>query len=39
MRQVAESPEGLARLAEGQYRLVGAICDIETGRVRFLEPD
>ena len=37
MRQIAESPEGRARAAEGAYRLVGAVCDIETGRVRFLE--
>jgi carbonic anhydrase len=37
MRQIAESPEGLARIAEGKFRLVGAICDIETGRVRFLD--
>ena len=26
-----------ARAAEGAYRLVGAVCDIETGQVRFLE--
>jgi carbonic anhydrase len=40
MRQIAESPEGRGRAAEGEYRLVGAVCDIETGRVRFLEaPD
>ena len=37
MRQIAESPEGRARAAEGAYRLVGAVCDIETGQVRFLE--
>ncbi len=37
MRQIAESPEGRARAAEGKYRLVGAVFDIETGRVRFLE--
>ena len=36
MRQIAESPEGRARIAEGVYRLVGAVCDIETGHVRFL---
>lgn len=36
MRQIAESPEGRARTEEGIYMLVGAICDIETGRVRFL---
>ena len=37
LRQIAESPEGRARQAEGRYRLVGAICDIETGSVRFLD--
>ena len=37
MSQIAESPEGRARLAEGWFRLVGAICDIESGRVRFLD--
>ena len=38
MRQIAESPEGRARAAEGAYMLVGAVCEIATGRVRFLEP-
>jgi carbonic anhydrase len=37
MRQIAESPEGRARAAEGIYRVVGAIFEIATGRVRFLE--
>jgi carbonic anhydrase len=37
MRQITDSPEGRARMAEGGYRLVGAIFEIETGRVRFLE--
>ena len=37
MRQIAQSPEGRARAAEGVYRLVGAIFEIETGRVRFLD--
>lgn len=37
MRQIAESPEGRFRAAEGVYRLVGAIFEIESGRVRFLE--
>jgi len=36
MRQVLESPEGRARQAEGAYRLVGAIYEVATGRVRFL---
>jgi carbonic anhydrase len=38
MRQIAESPEGRARAAEGVYMLVGAIFEIATGRVRLLEP-
>ena len=38
MRQIAASPEGRARAAEGAYMLVGAVCEIATGRVRFLEP-
>lgn len=37
MRQIAESPEGRARMAEGVYRLVGAVFEISTGKVRFLE--
>ena len=31
------SPEGHARLAEGRMQLIGAIYEIETGRVRFLD--
>jgi len=38
MQQLLESPEGCKRMAEGVFHLVGAICDIETGRVRFLNP-
>ena len=38
MLQIAESPEGLSRAAEGVYMVVGAIFEIGTGRVRFLEP-
>jgi carbonic anhydrase len=38
MQQIAESPEGRARAAEGAYMLVGAIFEIATGRVKFLEP-
>ena len=37
VRQIAESPEGRTRVAEGVMRLVGAIYDIRTGRVRLLE--
>jgi carbonic anhydrase len=36
MRQLIESPEGRARLAEGRMKLVGAVCEIATGRVRLL---
>jgi len=36
MRQILESPEGRERLTEGVVKLVGAIYEIETGRVRFL---
>jgi carbonic anhydrase len=39
MRQIVESPEGQERKAEGVMRLVGAVAEISTGRVRFLEPD
>ncbi len=37
VRRILESPEGQARRAEGQMKVVGAIYEIETGRVRFLE--
>lgn len=37
MRQVLDSPEGKARTAEGRMKLVGAIYDIESGAVRFLQ--
>ncbi len=36
MRQILESPEGHERQAEGRIKLVGAIYEIELGRVRFL---
>jgi carbonic anhydrase len=32
-----DSPEGRARAAEGVMQLVGAVYELETGRVRFLE--
>jgi carbonic anhydrase len=38
MRQLFETPEGRDRLAEGVRKLVGAIYELKTGRVRFL-PD
>jgi carbonic anhydrase len=34
---ILESPEGKARLAEGWMKIVGAIYEIRTGRVRLLE--
>jgi len=37
MRQIRESPEGQARMAEGWMKLVGAVYELATGRVRFLE--
>lgn len=37
LRQLRETQEVKARLAEGEMRLVGAVYDIESGRVRFLE--
>jgi carbonic anhydrase len=36
MRRLLESPEGKARMAEGKIKLVGAIYELMTGRVRFL---
>jgi carbonic anhydrase len=37
MHQVLETPEGKARVAGGVMKLVGAVYELETGRVRFLE--
>ena len=36
MQQLRETPEGRARMAEGVMKLVGAIYELKTGRVRFL---
>jgi carbonic anhydrase len=36
VRQIVNSPEGQARVAEGRMKIVGAIYEIESGRVRFL---
>jgi carbonic anhydrase len=36
MRQLLETPEGRARLAEGVLKLVGAVYELGTGRVRWL---
>lgn len=38
MRQVIDSPEWRERRAEERFHLVGAVCDIATGRVRLLPP-
>src|SRR6185295_14560161 len=37
MRQLLETPEGRARVAEGVLKLVGAVFEFKTGRVRFLD--
>ena len=37
MRQILQTPEGQERQVEGWVKLVGAIYEIETGLVRFLE--
>jgi carbonic anhydrase len=36
MRQLRETPEGRARMREGVLKLVGAVYELQTGRVRFL---
>ncbi|SRR5258706_9680318 len=36
MRQILESPEGRARITGGPIKLVGAVYEIATGRVRLL---
>jgi len=36
LQQIRETPEAQARAAEGKLKLVGAIYEIATGRVRFL---
>jgi carbonic anhydrase len=37
MQQVLDTPEGKARQAEGVLKLVGAVYELKTGRVRFLK--
>jgi carbonic anhydrase len=37
MQQVRATPEGKARKAEGVMKLVGAVYELTTGKVRFLE--
>ena len=39
VRQIVDSPEGKARLAQGRMKVVGAVYEIETGRVRVLPAD
>ena len=36
MRQLLDTPEGQARMSEGVLKLVGAVYELRTGRVRFL---
>ena len=37
VRNVLNSPEGQARLAGGGAKIMAAVYEIETGRVRFLD--
>ena len=37
VRAILESPEGKARAAEGVIKIAGAVYELSTGRVRFLE--
>ena len=37
IRELLESPEGKDRAAQGELKLIGAVYDLATGRVRFLE--
>ncbi len=39
LRQILESPEGQMRQEEGRMKLVGAVYELATGRVRFLDQD
>ena len=39
IRQILDTPEGRVRQAEGKFKIVGAIYDIATGRVRFLSDE
>ena len=36
MKQLRDTPEGKARMAEGILKLVGAVYELRSGRVRFL---
>ena len=37
MQQIFDTPEGRARQAEGVLKMVGAVYELTTGRVRFLD--
>ena len=37
MKQLRDTPEGRARMKEGVLKLVGAVYELKTGRVRFLD--
>jgi hypothetical protein len=37
VRELLATPEGKARLAAGDMRLVGAVYDLDSGAVRFFE--
>ncbi len=37
VQEVLETPEGRARVAQGDVKVVGAVYELDTGRVRFLE--
>jgi len=37
VQSVLKAPEGKARVAEGAFRLVGAVYELTSGRVRFLD--
>jgi len=36
VKQISETPEGQRRRAEGRIKIVGAIYEIESGRVKFI---
>ena len=37
VHQIVNTPEGQARVAEGRFKIVGAVYEIESGRVRWLD--
>ena len=39
VRQILDAPEGRSRVAEGWMKIVGAVYDLVTGRVRLLPPE